>query len=894
MVLRHQSADSTSSRFSIFSLGRVHSEAASEDADSTSWERSASVSCVRRTRNGSVVSIDKDFECPNADSERKTRLLECLKKEVKNIMEEAVTRKTIDLGSNYVNSLCVAVEACLLDGLRKRMLGLLGQRTSFALLQHVAKAYPPATAVLQRVEENSIDSQCTAQWCWIREALHMHQLSVIVHHITTSTSARRLYENQALMVDRSKAGMVAALLLGPCAVTFKRMSHGNEETSDELVRQASIVQRRNGGRHPLSITRQGSSIVSTSDRASVSRDYIYSLHHNFKSILLYGKNNVSVADASLEEPTKGYLSLHKQTHSGLLLLKWTPNQLMHASSQPCSASRDGEQNYLFKQALTIDISQTIYIHLHQKDEKSPSVLIFVNTEGVQSAPLQFPMGQHSLVFLTTLESGLAPFCRLEPPLWTSQTKEKILPQIRRKTSSAGPTLDYVFRIVYITGPHRVPSEIEPTTPQSPPLNNCISLPNSPNILNGEHMDSMVNFQIGEACETMKQQILARAFFGWLSYVRHLRTIRSHLMYLVEKKQLEDQGCGFVDEAFWDKCRAERTPELEKEFLQRVYWRGIEGDSPKDLRRRCWPYLIGLFAWQEEIEPKTTQFTQVYRDDVEKWRVWEAEVRRLDEEAFNSVRERKVSVREESITSDVFEEEPHASFELKPESSEERLFQLFLTNLHRIEKDVERCDRNLLFFQNKENLESLRRIMCTYVARNLEEGYIQGMCDILAPLLVVFEDEALTLECFTIMMQRMRENFPQRGGMDENLSNLRSLIQVVDPQVFSIFTTSSDFTHLYFSYRWFLLDFKRELSYEGTFRVWETIWASSRTVSPHFQLFFALALVTNYRDVIIENQMDFTDLIKFFNEMAERHDTNRILEGARAHLTALQQLVLHIR
>ena len=113
-------------------------------------------------------------------------------------------------------------------------------------------------------------------------------------------------------------------------------------------------------------------------------------------------------------------------------------------------------------------------------------------------------------------------------------------------------------------------------------------------------------------------------------------------------------------------------------------------------------------------------------------------------------------------------------------------------------------------------------MCTYVRRTLDEGYIQGMCDILAPLVVIFEDEVLSLECFTIIMARLRDNFPQRSGMDQSLSNLRSLIQVVDPQIFSMLTSSSDCTHLYFSYRWFLLDFKRgiRIEAEGTsmFRV----------------------------------------------------------------------------
>ena len=46
------------------------------------------------------------------------------------------------------------------------------------------------------------------------------------------------------------------------------------------------------------------------------------------------------------------------------------------------------------------------------------------------------------------------------------------------------------------------------------------------------------------------------------------------------------------------------------------------------------------------------------------------------------------------------------------------------------------------------------------------------------------------------------------------------------------------------------------------------------------LFIALALVEQYRDIILENNMDFCEIIKFFNEMAERHDVNSILDNAR--------------
>lgn len=62
--------------------------------------------------------------------------------------------------------------------------------------------------------------------------------------------------------------------------------------------------------------------------------------------------------------------------------------------------------------------------------------------------------------------------------------------------------------------------------------------------------------------------------------------------------------------------------------------------------------------------------------------------------------------------------------------------------------------------------------------HLDTGYMQGMCDLAAPLLVMMREEAVAHALFTRLMQRAKDNFPSGQAMDAHFADMRS-VQIGD-------------------------------------------------------------------------------------------------------------------
>lgn len=74
----------------------------------------------------------------------------------------------------------------------------------------------------------------------------------------------------------------------------------------------------------------------------------------------------------------------------------------------------------------------------------------------------------------------------------------------------------------------------------------------------------------------------------------------------------------------------------------------------------------------------------------------------------------------------------------------------------IEKDVNRTDRTMDFYagENNTNLQLLNDILVTYVMYNFDLGYVQGMSDLLSPILYLLRNEVDAFWCFAGFMSKV--------------------------------------------------------------------------------------------------------------------------------------------
>ncbi|KAF7495358.1 TBC1 domain family member 25 [Sarcoptes scabiei] len=164
--------------------------------------------------------------------------------------------------------------------------------------------------------------------------------------------------------------------------------------------------------------------------------------------------------------------------------------------------------------------------------------------------------------------------------------------------------------------------------------------------------------------------------------------------------------------------------------------------------------------------------------------------------------------------------------------------------HMVFKDVRRTDRQHIFYeiseqelnapdffanqkmdeQTNSNVASLFRLLVTY-ALNHKYSYCQGMSDLASPILFVMKNEAQAYITFCALMKRLHKNFSPTGtAMNRKFRNLKRLLSYYDPEFYR-YLINEKAEEMLFSYRWILLDLKREFPLDNVPDMLEVLWAS---------------------------------------------------------------------
>lgn len=274
---------------------------------------------------------------------------------------------------------------------------------------------------------------------------------------------------------------------------------------------------------------------------------------------------------------------------------------------------------------------------------------------------------------------------------------------------------------------------------------------------------------------------------------------------------------------WAELQDEEGCIRQVEAIKDIIFRG---GVVQNLRQEVWKFLLGYFPWDST------------RADRQKLR------KQKTEEYF------QMKLQWRSIT-----------------PGQEQRFSDYHDRKSLVEKDVNRTDRTLPFFagENNVNLQLLSDILMTYVMYNFDLGYVQGMSDLLSPILSVMSDEVDAFWCFVGFMDKVCSNFEfDQAGMKEQLQQLYCLVSVIVPDL-ATYLEKHNSSNMFFCFRWLLVLFKREFSHQDIMRLWEVLWTD--LPCPNFHLLLCVAILDTQQRVLMENNYGFTEILKHINDLS---------------------------
>ncbi|KAF8353594.1 tbc-16 [Pristionchus pacificus] len=304
---------------------------------------------------------------------------------------------------------------------------------------------------------------------------------------------------------------------------------------------------------------------------------------------------------------------------------------------------------------------------------------------------------------------------------------------------------------------------------------------------------------------------------------------------------EDGLYDAVSHALW-KAYKNRDGAVDDSLTLRkaIFFASIDSS----LRREIWPFLLRVYPWESTVEEREAKKNDLFLE-------------------YQTVKRRRIKKSNTTMKAEWGDIE------------------------NAITKDVVRTDKRNPFYEGEDNqnVNTMKNILLNYAAAHPRINYIQGMSDLVAPLLSIIRDECETYWCFCGLMQTTLFASPSsihENLMEINLEYLRELLKLLVPDFFThLISLKGDAPQLIFVHRWILLCFKREFPEHDALHIWEACWSRYRT--SHFHLFICVAIISVYGKDIITQKLPHDEMLLYFASLANHMDAKIVLKKARGLL-----------
>ncbi|XP_012276794.1 TBC1 domain family member 15 isoform X2 [Orussus abietinus] len=274
---------------------------------------------------------------------------------------------------------------------------------------------------------------------------------------------------------------------------------------------------------------------------------------------------------------------------------------------------------------------------------------------------------------------------------------------------------------------------------------------------------------------------------------------------------------------WERYRDKEGRVTDPDAVKEIIFRG--GITPS-LRYQVWKFLLNYYPWNSTAMERM-------------------ELRRKKTEEYFTMK-----LQWRSMTID-----------------QETRFSGYRDRKSLIEKDVNRTDRTHPYYsgENNPHVAQLYDVLMTYVMYNFDLGYVQGMSDLLSPILCLMDSEPDAFWCFVGFMNKVSTNFDMdQAGMKAQLCQLHALLLITEPQL-SQYLEKNDSSNMFFCFRWLLVLFKREFNTVDIMKLWEILWTD--LPCKNFHLLICAAILDTEKSILMENHYGFTEILKHINDLS---------------------------